>query len=210
MSIIQLFSSMSAEQAASALREDLNSFVRAELERAFSEALDGEIEEGMRRGVRFEVVETISEAGFVAFGKGRFHVSLLRIPEGDVEIDLHVQRGGIAQRDGEEEDEGEDPIQFGGFRADRLGEGLRRLQPQREAGEVHAQNERRGEKGNGLQCLKGRGDATRESCNSHKQSHIGIQKGNDFFWQYIINNFFQFKLIKPHLQTRDDFLRRYN
>ena len=204
MSIIQLFSSMSAEQAASALREDLNSFVRAELERAFSEALDGEIEEGMRRGVRFEVVETISEAGFVAFGKGRFHVSLLRIPEGDVEIDLHVQR------DGEEEDEGEDPIQFGGFRADRLGEGLRRLQPQCEAGEVHAQNERRGEKGNGLQCLKGRGDATRESCKSHKQSHIGIQKGNDFFWQYIINNFFQFKLIKPHLQTRDDFLRRYN
>ena len=99
MSIIQLFSSMSAEQAASALREDLNSFVRAELERAFNEALNGEIEEGMRRGVRgvrFEVVETVSEAGFVAFGKGRFHVSLLRIPEGDVEIDLHVQRGGIA------------------------------------------------------------------------------------------------------------------
>ena len=137
MSIIQLFSSMSAEQAASALREDLNSFVRAELERAFNEALDGEIEEGMRRGVRgvrFEVVEAVSEAGFVAFGKGRFHVLLLRIPEGDVEIDLHVQRGGIAQRDGEEEDEGEDPIQFGGFRADRLGEGLRRLQPQFEAG----------------------------------------------------------------------------
>ena len=90
---------MSAEQAASVLREDLNSFVRAELERAFNEALDGEIEEGMGRGVRgvrFEVVETVSEAGFVAFGKGRFHVSLLRIPEGDVEIDLHVQRGGIA------------------------------------------------------------------------------------------------------------------
>ncbi len=124
---------MSAEQAASVLREDLNSFVRAELERAFNEALDGEIEEGMRRGVRFEVVETVSEASFVAFGKGRFHVSLLRIPEGDVEIDLHVQRGGIAQRDGEEEDEGEDPIQFGGFRADRPGEGLRRLQPQCEA-----------------------------------------------------------------------------
>ena len=96
MSIIQLFSSMSAEQAASVLREDLNSFVRAELERAFNEALNGEIEEGMRRGAHFEVVETVSEAGFVAFGKGRFHVSLLRIPEGDVEIDLHVQRGGIA------------------------------------------------------------------------------------------------------------------
>ena len=137
MSIIQLFSSISAEQAASVLREDLNSFVRAELERAFNEALNGEIEEGMRRGVRgvrFEVVEAVSEAGFVAFGKGRFHVSLLRIPEGDVEIDLHVQRGGIAQRHGEEEDEGEDPIQFGGFRADRSGEGLRRLQPQCEAG----------------------------------------------------------------------------
>ena len=87
---------MSAEQAASVLREDLNSFVRAELERAFNEALDGEIEEGMGRGVRFEVVEAVSEASFVAFGKGRFHVSLLRIPEGDVEIDLHVQRGGIA------------------------------------------------------------------------------------------------------------------
>ena len=56
------------------------------------------------RGVRFEVVEAVSEAGFVAFGKGRFHVSLLRIPEGDVEIDLHVQRGGIAQRHGEEKD----------------------------------------------------------------------------------------------------------
>ena len=42
---------MSAEQAASALREDLNSFVRAELERAFNEALNGEIEEGMRRGL---------------------------------------------------------------------------------------------------------------------------------------------------------------
>ena len=47
---------------------------------------------------------------------------------------IHVQRGGIAQRHGEEEDEGEDPIQFGGFRADRPGEGLRRLQPQFEAG----------------------------------------------------------------------------
>ena len=56
MSIIQLFSSMSAEQAASVLREDLNSFVRAERERAFNEALDGEIDERMRRGVRFEVV----------------------------------------------------------------------------------------------------------------------------------------------------------
>ena len=45
MSIIQLFSSMTAEQAASMLRDDLNSFVRSELERAFNEALDGEIEE---------------------------------------------------------------------------------------------------------------------------------------------------------------------
>ncbi len=45
MSMIQLFSSVSAEQVASALREDLNSFVRAELERAFNEALDGEIED---------------------------------------------------------------------------------------------------------------------------------------------------------------------
>ena len=103
----------------------------------FQSRLHKRIEEGMRRGVRgvrFEVVEAVSEAGFVAFGKGRFHVSLLRIPEGDVEIDLHVQRGGIAQRHGEEKDEGEDPIQFGGFRADRLGEGLRGLQPQCEAG----------------------------------------------------------------------------
>ena len=44
MSIIQLFSSMAAEQAASMLRDDLNSFVRSELERAFNEALEGEIE----------------------------------------------------------------------------------------------------------------------------------------------------------------------
>ena len=45
MSIIQLFSSMTAEQAASMLRDDLNSFVRSELERAFNEALEGEIED---------------------------------------------------------------------------------------------------------------------------------------------------------------------
>lgn len=45
MSIIQLFSTMTAEQAASMLRDDLNSFVRSELERAFNEALDGEIED---------------------------------------------------------------------------------------------------------------------------------------------------------------------
>jgi len=45
MSIIQLFSSMTAEQAASLIKEDLNSFVRSELERAFNEALDGEIED---------------------------------------------------------------------------------------------------------------------------------------------------------------------
>ncbi len=42
MSIIQLFSSMTAEEAASIVKEDLNSFVRAELERAFDEALEGE------------------------------------------------------------------------------------------------------------------------------------------------------------------------
>ena len=36
---------MTAEQAASMLRDDLNSFVRSELERAFNEALDGEIED---------------------------------------------------------------------------------------------------------------------------------------------------------------------
>lgn len=103
----------------------------------FQSRLHKRIEKGMRRGVRgvrFEVVKALSEADFVAFGKGRFHVSVLRIPEGDVEIDLHVQRGGIAQRHGEEEDEGENPIQFGGFRADRPGKGLRGLQPQREAG----------------------------------------------------------------------------
>ena len=86
------------------------------------------------RGVRAKVAKALPEADFVAFGEGGFHVSVLRIPEGDVEGDLHVQRGGIAQRDGEEEDEGEDPIQLGGFRADRPGKGLRRLQPQFEAG----------------------------------------------------------------------------
>ena len=36
---------MTAEQAASMLRDDLNSFVRSELERAFNEALEGEIED---------------------------------------------------------------------------------------------------------------------------------------------------------------------
>ncbi len=45
MSIIQLFSSMTAEQAASIIKEDLRSYVRSELERAFNEALEGEIEE---------------------------------------------------------------------------------------------------------------------------------------------------------------------
>ena len=60
-----------------------------------------------------------------------------------MEIDLHVQRGGIAHRHGEEEDEGEDPIPFGGFRDDRPGKGLGGLQPQFEAGQVHARDERR-------------------------------------------------------------------
>ena len=41
MSIIQLFSSMTAEEAASLIKEDLNSFVRAELERALNDALEG-------------------------------------------------------------------------------------------------------------------------------------------------------------------------
>ena len=41
MSIIQLFSSMTAEEAASLIKEDLNSFVRAELERALNDALGG-------------------------------------------------------------------------------------------------------------------------------------------------------------------------
>jgi len=36
---------MTAEEAASIVKEDLNSFVRAELERAFNEALEGEIED---------------------------------------------------------------------------------------------------------------------------------------------------------------------
>ena len=43
MSIIRLFSSMSPEEAASMVKDDLNSFVRSELERAINEALDGEI-----------------------------------------------------------------------------------------------------------------------------------------------------------------------
>lgn len=45
MSIIQLFSSMTPEQAASIIKDDLRSFVRSEIERAFNEALEGEIEE---------------------------------------------------------------------------------------------------------------------------------------------------------------------
>ena len=45
MSIIQLFSSMTPEQAASIIKDDLRSFARSELGRAFNEALEGEIEE---------------------------------------------------------------------------------------------------------------------------------------------------------------------
>lgn len=44
MSIIQLSSSMTAERAASMLRDDLNSFVRSKLENVFNEALESEIE----------------------------------------------------------------------------------------------------------------------------------------------------------------------
>lgn len=44
MSIIRLFSSMTAEQVASTLGDGLNSFVRSELERAFNEGLGGEVE----------------------------------------------------------------------------------------------------------------------------------------------------------------------
>lgn len=80
MSIIQLFSSMTAEQAASIIKEDLNSFVRAELERAFNEALDGEIEDFL--------LEASSERGEKIYRNGYYeralktsygHVSL-RVP----------------------------------------------------------------------------------------------------------------------------------
>lgn len=80
MSIIQLFSSMTAEQAASIIKEDLNSFVRSELERAFNEALDGEIEDFL--------LEASSERGEKIYRNGYYervlktsygHVSL-RVP----------------------------------------------------------------------------------------------------------------------------------
>ncbi len=45
MSIIQLFSSMTAKQAAPIVKEDLNSSVRSELKRPLNDALEGEIED---------------------------------------------------------------------------------------------------------------------------------------------------------------------
>lgn len=80
MSIIQLFSSMTAEQAASIIKEDLNSFIRSELERAFNKALDGEIEDFL--------LEASSERGEKIYRNGYYerelktsygHVSL-RVP----------------------------------------------------------------------------------------------------------------------------------
>ena len=80
MSIIQLFSSMTAEEAASIVKEDLNSFVRAELERAFNEALEGEIEDFL--------LEASSERGGRIYRNGyyervlksRFGPLSLRVP----------------------------------------------------------------------------------------------------------------------------------
>lgn len=80
MSIIQLFSSMTAEQAASIIKEDLNSFVRSELERAFNEALEGEIQDFL--------LEASSERGERIYRNGYYervlktsygHISL-RVP----------------------------------------------------------------------------------------------------------------------------------
>ena len=71
---------MSAEQAASALREDLNSFVRAELERALNDALEAEIEDFL--------LEASSERGDKIYRNGyygrvlksRFGPLSLRVP----------------------------------------------------------------------------------------------------------------------------------
>ncbi len=71
---------MTAEQAASIIKEDLNSFIRSELERAFNEALDGEIEDFL--------LEASSERGEKIYRNGYYerelktsygHVSL-RVP----------------------------------------------------------------------------------------------------------------------------------
>lgn len=80
MSIIQLFSSMTAEEAASLIKEDLNSFVRAELERALNDALEGEIEDFL--------LEASSERGDKIYRNGyyervlksRFGPLSLRVP----------------------------------------------------------------------------------------------------------------------------------
>ncbi len=80
MSIIQLFSSMTAEEAAKILKEDLNSFVRAELERALNEALEGEIEDFLLEASS-ERGERIYRNGYYGrIMKSRFGALSLRVP----------------------------------------------------------------------------------------------------------------------------------
>lgn len=110
----------------------------------------------MRRGVlgvRLEVVQTVSEADAFPGREAGFDVPVLRVPQAHAQGDLHLQRGGIPECDREEEDEGEDTVQLGGLRVDRAGQGLRGLQPERQAGQVHARAERGGEASDGIQPL---------------------------------------------------------
>ena len=122
----------------------------------FQSRLLQRLQRRMRRGflgVRLEVVQTVSEADALPGREAGFDVPVLRVPQAHAQGDLHLQRGGIPERDREEEDEGEDTVQLGGLRADRAGQGLRGLQQERQAGEVHARAERRGKGHDGIQPL---------------------------------------------------------
>ena len=81
----------------------------------FQKRLFQALEKGMRRGlrgIRVQMGQAVPEAGPVPGREAGLDVPLLRVPEADVEIDLHVQRGRIAQCHGEEEDKGQDTVQF--------------------------------------------------------------------------------------------------
>lgn len=91
MSIIQLFSSMTPEQAASLIQDDLRSFVRSELERAFNEALEGEIE-GFLSEASSDKGEKVYRNGYYK----RAPKTLIRpfVPKGPEGQDIPLQDGG--------------------------------------------------------------------------------------------------------------------
>ena len=133
------------------------------------ERLEGRMRRSLRR-IRLEMVEAVPKADAVPRREAGRHVQVLRIPQAYAEGDLHLQRGGVPQFHSEEEDEGEDTVQFRGLGVDRPGEDLRGLQPRREAGEVHARAERGGKGGDGIRRVtEGRLCGlriTQTSCNS--------------------------------------------